>query len=102
MQGKKEKATGMWDAERPPELPRRTVGTSQCHFCVSDWVDRAVELAGVRLADLVRRRLIALLLSRPHLILTGVPGIGKIRLARALAVSGVGGQEDRVCRLIGT
>ncbi len=54
------------------------------------------------LADLVRRRLIASLLSRPHLILSGVPGIGKMRLARALAVSGVGGLEDRVCRLIGT
>jgi len=73
----------------------------RCHFCVSGWVDRALNLAGVPLTDLGRRRLIASLLSRPHLILTGASGIGKTRLARALAVSGVGGQKDRACHLQG-
>lgn len=73
----------------------------RCHFCVANWVDRAASLAEVKLTDLARRRLIASLLSRPHLILSGPTGIGKARLAPALALSGVDGQRDRMCRLQG-
>jgi hypothetical protein len=74
---------------------------NRCHFCITRWVDRAVALAGVELADLARRRLIAGLLSRPHLILSGTPAIGKGQLARALALAGVDGKRDRICRLQG-
>jgi hypothetical protein len=73
----------------------------RCHSCVTSWVDRAVGLAGVELDDVARRRLIAALLSRPHLILSGPPGIGKEQLIRALALAGVDGQRDRICRLQG-
>lgn len=73
----------------------------RCHFCITRWVERAVSLAGLELADLARRRLIAGLLSRPHLILSGAPAIGKRRLARALALAGVNGHRDRICRLQG-
>jgi hypothetical protein len=69
----------------------------RCTFCVTNWVDRTIELAGVELAGLARRRLIAALLSRVHLILSGSPSIGKRQVASALALSAVGGQSDRVC-----
>jgi len=70
-------------------------------FYITNWVDRAVGLAGVELGDLERRRLIAGLLSRRHLILSGPTGIGKRQLARALALAGVDGQRDRICWLQG-
>jgi hypothetical protein len=73
----------------------------RCYFCVTHWVDRAIELAGVELAGLARRRLIGGLLSRPHLILSGSAGVGKVQLARALALAGVDGQSDRICWIQG-
>lgn len=74
---------------------------NRCVFCVSRWVDRALTTADVQVTDLERRRLIAALLSRPHLILSGPAGSGKGRLTRALALSGVDGERDRVCWLQG-
>jgi len=58
-------------------------------------------MAGIRLTDLERRRLIASLLSRWHLILSGPSGIGKSQLAYALALSIARGQRRRVCLLQG-
>ena len=73
----------------------------RCISCVTSWVERAYGMADIRITDLERRRLIAALLSRPHLILSGPAGIGKCGLARALALSGVEGERDRVCLLQG-
>jgi len=74
---------------------------NRCWVCVTNWVDRAWRAAGVRLTELERRRLIAALLARPHLILSGPAGIGKGRLARALSLSGVNDERGRVCFLQG-
>lgn len=74
---------------------------NRCTFCVTRWVDRALVTAGVQITELQRRRLIAALLSRRHLILSGPPGIGKGRLVRTLVLSGVDGEWDRVCWLQG-
>jgi hypothetical protein len=74
---------------------------NRCTFCVTQWVDRALVTAGVQITELERRRSIATLLSRPHLILSGPPGIGEGRLVHALALSGVDGERDRVCWLQG-
>jgi hypothetical protein len=68
----------------------------RCPFCTSTWVDRAYAETGVRMTDLVRRRLIAALLSRRHLILSGQSGIGKRQLAQTLALSIAGGRQDNV------
>ncbi len=71
----------------------------RCPFCVITWVDDAGAVAGTELTALERRRLIAALLSRQHLILSGRSGIGKRQLAYALALSIAGGRQDFV-RLI--
>ncbi len=68
-------------------------------FCTITWGDRACARTGVRRTHLERRRLIAALLSRQHLILSGRSGIGKRQLAHALALSIAGGRQDYV-RLI--
>ncbi len=72
-----------------------------CPFCITAWVDRACAGAGLKLTDLERRRLIAAMLARRHLILSGHSGIGKRRLAHALALSIAGGREDYVCVIQG-
>ena len=79
---------------------REIVG-ERCAFCVTAWVDGARDEAGVRLTDLARRRLIAGLLARPHLILSGPAGAGKQRLAEALALSIAARRSSRVCLLQG-
>jgi hypothetical protein len=73
----------------------------RCWFCVTTWVDHACSLADVQMTELERRRLIAALLSRQNLILSGPVGIGKGRLARALSLSCVNGEQARVCFLQG-
>jgi DNA polymerase III delta prime subunit len=70
-------------------------------LCVSRWVDRASAETGIRLTALERRRLIAALLSRRHLILSGPTGIGKRQLAYELALAITNGQQGRVCWLQG-
>ena len=72
-----------------------------CPFCITVWVDRACAGAGLRLTDLERRRLIAAMLARQHLILSGRSGIGKRRLAHALALSITGGRRNYVCVIQG-
>jgi len=53
------------------------------------------------LTGLERQRLIKALLSQRHLILSGPAGIGKYKLAYALALAITGGQESHVCLLQG-
>jgi len=67
-----------------------------CPFCTTTWVDRACAAAEIRLTAPERRRLIAALLARPHLILSGPAGIGKRRLAHALALSMTQGRQSQV------
>lgn len=67
-----------------------------CPLCATEWVDQACLTANVRLADTARRQLIASLLARRHLILSGPSGIGKIRLADALALCMVQGRTNCV------
>jgi hypothetical protein len=74
---------------------------NRCTFCVTQWVDLSLAAAKVQVTDLERRQLIATLLSRPHLILSGPPGVGKGQLVRTLALVGVEGERDRVCWLRG-
>ena len=70
-------------------------------YCTITWVDRACARTGVRMTHLERRRLIAALLSRQHLILSGRSGIGKRQLAHALALSIAGGRQDHVRQIQG-
>ncbi len=58
-----------------------------CTFCAVTWVDQACARAGIRLPAPARRRLIATLLARQHLIISGPTDAGKRRLARALALA---------------
>ncbi len=69
--------------------------------CATTWVDRACAATNVRLADQERRQLIAALLSRQHLILSGPAGMGKRRLAYALALAIVDGRKSHVSLLQG-
>ncbi len=68
-----------------------------CPFCITTWVDNAHTLAEVRLSADERRRLVAALLSRRHLILSGPAGVGKCDLAYALALSIAQGRQDHIC-----
>jgi len=72
-----------------------------CSSYAIAWVDRACTAADVGLTARERRRLIAALLVRRHLILSGPAGIGKCRLAYALALSFTQGRQSRVCLLQG-
>jgi hypothetical protein len=56
-------------------------------------------MTDVRVTDLEQRQLIAAMLARQHLILSGPAGIGKRQLAHALSLSIAGGRQDSV-RLI--
>lgn len=67
-----------------------------CPHCVSNWVDLAIMNSRVVLTAKERRQLIAALLARRHLLLTGAAGVGKRRLAQALADVMTDGQSDRV------
>lgn len=68
-------------------IGQKQVPVQPCPPCVAAWVDRASAAPGLKLTDLERRRLIAALLTRPHLILSGPAGAGKRRLASALALA---------------
>jgi hypothetical protein len=59
----------------------------RCPYCAAMWVDRACADAGFYITNVERCRLVAALLSRQHLILSGPAGIGKGSLANALALS---------------
>lgn len=67
-----------------------------CPVCATRWVDQACSSTGIRLPDAVRRQLIAGLLARRHLILSGPSGLGKASLARALALCMVQGRASHV------
>ena len=67
-----------------------------CPICATRWVDQACLSASVRLADSARRQLIAGLLARRHLILSGPAGLGKVRLAKALALCIAQGRPSHV------
>ena len=71
----------------------------RCSFCSTTWVDRTIAVTGIMLTALQRRQLVAALLSRQHLILSGRAGIGKRQLAHSLALSIAEGRQDHV-RLI--
>lgn len=73
--------------------------TISCPFCGTQWVDHALAVTGITLTDLERGRLLAALLTRPHLILSGPVGSGKCRLASALALAICQGRQHQV-RLI--
>jgi len=67
-----------------------------CPLCATEWVDQACSSANVRLTGAARRQLIAGLLARRHLILSGPSGAGKARLARALGLCMVQGRTSCV------
>lgn len=67
-----------------------------CPTCVSLWVDNAIAASSIELTDRERRQLIAALLARRHLLLTGPADIGKRLLARSLASAVTSGEPDRV------
>lgn len=73
----------------------------RCSGCVVGSVERICAETGIRLTDEERRQLIAGLLARQHLILSGPPGGRKCELARALAFLLVDERRDRVCTLVG-
>jgi hypothetical protein len=70
--------------------------TQRCPSCITSWVDHARLATGVRLTDAERRRLIAALLSRQHVILSGPAGTGKCQLAHTLALAMVLGRPGHV------
>lgn len=67
-----------------------------CPTYVTAWVDRASAATSLKLTDLTRRRLIATLLTRQHVILSGPAGAGKRCLASALALAITQGQPGHV------
>lgn len=72
-----------------------------CPTCASLWVDGAIKASGARVPNEERRQLIIALLESRHLLLTGLPGTGKRRLAHALADSLCPGHPERVRTLRG-
>ncbi|GAB4559698.1 MAG: hypothetical protein Kow0047_05740 [Anaerolineae bacterium] len=64
---------------------------------VEGWVERALQSSGLALNELDRRRVIAALMSRPHLLLSGPAGIGKGQFIRALAVEMVDHPTEFLC-----
>lgn len=72
-----------------------------CPFCVLSWIERASVAADIKLATAERRRLIAGLLARQHLILSGPAGIGKRQLAQTLALAMAQGRKDQVRKIQG-
>ena len=68
---------------------------------VAAWVDQACAIADVTLSGLERRRLIANLLAYKNLIICGPPGVGKCRLANALALAVTDGQRSQICTIQG-
>ena len=58
-----------------------------CPFCTVVQIDSITTRTDLHLAGTERQRLIAALLARRHIILSGPAGIGKRRLARALALA---------------
>ncbi|MCZ7574304.1 MAG: hypothetical protein M5U01_37615 [Ardenticatenaceae bacterium] len=77
-------------------IVQKQIPVQPCPPCVAAWVERASAAPGLRLTDLERRRLIAALLTRPHLILSGPAGAGKRRLASALALAIAQGEPGHV------
>ncbi|NIN34349.1 MAG: hypothetical protein GTO60_04325, partial [Gammaproteobacteria bacterium] len=61
-----------------------------CPVCASAWIDRASRASGFILTGLEQQQLLAALLARRHIILSGPMGIGKTQLAQALAASMTG------------
>lgn len=80
---------------------RGEYSTQHCSACVIGLVERICAKTGIRLADEIRCQLIAGLLARRHLILSGPSATGKCALARSLALSLADGREDRVCSVLG-
>ena len=83
------------------DQPVASVFESACPHCAIGWVDRAVLTTGLQLDSAVRRQLIAGLLARRHLILSGPRGIGKRRLAKALSLELAHDRLDHVFFLQG-
>jgi hypothetical protein len=80
----------------------RSVGAPErCRVCVPALVDRAIARSGVAVEQHDRFRLIAALLGRQHLILSGSDTILLNALARALADELAEEREEYVCRFPG-
>ena len=87
--------------ERSEIMVRPVSVMKPCPVCTTRWVDQSCSKAGIRLADAARRQLIAGLLARRHLILSGPRGAGKYRLAKALSRAVALDRSDHVCSLQG-
>ncbi len=73
----------------------------KCPFCTVVQIDTIAAKAGFTLTNAERRQLIAALLSRQHIILSGPPNIGKRKLARELALAVTNNQEQRILTVQG-
>jgi len=80
---------------------RGEFSAGRCSICVMGSVERICAETGIRLPEEERRQLIAGLLARQHLILSGPQGSRKCELAQALAFSLVAERRERVCTLVG-
>lgn len=72
-----------------------------CPRCATQWVDQATCVAGLHLENAERRQLIAGLLARRHLIVSGPDGSGKRRLIKALSIAMALDRSDHVFFLQG-